>query len=189
MVSIKKTDASSTRRIALFSTFVAVTAVLQVMPKPWGFGLEFTSFLTFSIGVVFGSLFGASLGAFVMFVNGFLSPWGLAGLNIPFQMLGMSVIGAVGGFYKIENTGKARFYGESAVLGAFLTFIYYIFFTNLGFALQTSLFFTKASLLETFVVVQVEGAVFTAFYVISNTVLFGAGVVPLVSAMKKILRR
>jgi hypothetical protein len=124
-----------------------------------------------------------------MFVNGFLSPWGLAGLNMPFQVFGMSVIGAVGGFYKMENNSKVRFYGESAVLGAFLTFVYHIFLLNLGYALQRSLLFSQLSLLEAFVVVQVEGAVFSAFYVVSNTVLFGAGVVPLVSAMKKILGR
>ena len=188
MITRKNSNTSNTKRVALFSTLVAVTTGLQVAPKPWGFGLEFTSFLTFSTGVVFGSLFGASLGAFVMFVNGFLSPWGLAGLNMPFQMLGMSIIGAVGGFYKMENNGKARFYGESAVLGAFLTFIYYTFLLNLGYALQRSLF-SPLSLLEAFVVVQVEGAAFTALYVISNAVLFGAGVVPLVSAMKKILGR
>lgn len=188
MLSKRKTDSSRTKQVALFSTLVAVTTALQIVPKPWGFGLEFTSFLTFSAGVVFGSVFGASLGAFVMFVNGFLSSWGLAGLNMPFQMLGMSIIGAVGGFYKMENNGKARFYGESAVLGAFLTFIYYTFLLNLGYALQRFLF-SPLSLLEMFVVVQVEGAAFTAIYVISNTVLFGAGVVPLVSAMKKILGR
>lgn len=188
MVLIKKSNASNTRRIALFSTFVAVTTALQ-LARPWGWLVEFTTFLTFSTGVVFGSLFGASLGAFVMFVNAFLSPFGLAGLNMPFQMLGMSVIGASGGFYKMEeNNGKTQFFVESAVLGALLTFFYYTFFTNLGFALQMSLF-SQASFLQAFVLVQVEGAIVTAIYVISNTALFGAGVVPLVSAMKRVLGR
>jgi hypothetical protein len=155
--------------------------------KPFPF-VEFTSLLAFSTGIVFGSFFGASLGAIVMFVNAFLSPWGLAGLNMPFQMVGMSIIGAVGGFYKMENYSYARFFAESAVLGAFLTLIYYLI-TNLGFALYTALFLSRISVLEALALVQVTGAVYTLIYIVSNTFLFGAGAVPLVNAMRKLLGR
>jgi len=180
-------EKSKTRQIALFSMLVAVTTAIQVLPRPWG--LEFTSLLTFSTGVVFGSIFGASLGAIVMFVNAFLSPWGQAGINTPFQMSGMSVIGAVGGVYKIENDGKVRCYIESAILGAFLTFVYYTFFTNMGFALHLAFFLSKVPLLDAFVFAQINGAVVTALYIISNTWLFGFGAVPLVNAIRKVLGR
>lgn len=166
---------------------VAVTTSLQVLPRP--LGLEFTSLLTFSTGVVFGSIVGAPLGVVVMFVNAFLSPWGQAGLNMPFQMLGMGIIGAVGGFYKMENDSKARFYAESGILGAFLTFVYYTFFTNLGFALYVAFFLSSTPLLEAFIFAQINGAVVTALYIISNTVLFGVGAVPLVKAIQKLLGR
>lgn len=151
-------------------------------------GLEFTSLLTFSTGVIFGSVLGASLGAFVMFVNAFLSPWGLAGLNMPFQMLGMSIIGTVGGLYKMENDGKARFHAETAVLGAFLTFVYYSI-TNLGFAVYLALPPSSITLLEALVLVQVWGAIFTLLYTVSNTLLFGIGAVPIVNTMRKLLGR
>jgi hypothetical protein len=175
---------SNTRRIALFSVLVAVCVSLQVV-KPFPF-VEFTSILAFSTGIVFGSLFGASLGAIVMFVNAFLSPWGLAGLNMPFQMLGMSIIGAVGGFYKIDNGYNVQFFAETAVLGAFLTFIYYLI-TNVGFAFYTAL--SGIPILEAVVLMQATGAVFTLIYVVSNTFLFGVGTVPLVNAMRKLLGR
>jgi len=182
-------EKSNTRQIAIFSMLVAVTAAIQVLPKPWGLGLEFTSLLTFSTGVVFGSVFGASLGAIVMFVNAFLSSWGQAGINMPFQMLGMSMIGAVGGVYKMENDGKARFCAESAILGAFLTFVYYTFFTNMGFALYLAFFLSRTPLLEAFVFAQINGAIVTALYIVSNTFLFGFGAVPLVNAIRKVLGR
>ncbi len=90
-----------TKQIALFSVLVAVCIAIQILPRP--LGLEFTSFLTFSTGVVFGGILGASFGITVMIVNGFLSPWGMAGINLPFQMLGMGIIGTVGGLYKMKN--------------------------------------------------------------------------------------
>lgn len=175
-----------TRQIALLSVLFAVTTSLQVVPRP--LGVEFTSLITFSTGVVFGGIIGASLGFFVMFVNAFLSPWGLASLNMPFQMLGMSIIGAVGGFYKIDQGGNARFYAETAILGAFLTFIYYLI-TNVGYAIYFSLFLSRISILEALVLVQVTGVVFTIIYMVTNIFIFGVGAVPLVNAMRKILWR
>jgi len=100
----------------------------------------------------------------------------------------MSIIGAVGGFYKMENYSHARFFAESAVLGAFLTLIYYLI-TNLGFAFYTALFLSRISILEALALVQVTGAVYTLIYIVSNTFLFGAGAVPLVNAMRKLLGR
>jgi len=179
-------EKSNTHRIALISVLVTVCTVLQVLPRPWG--LEFTSFLTFSTGVVFGSVLGASLGAIVMFVNAFLSPWGLASVNMPFQMLGMGIIGTVGGLYNMENDDKARFYAETAVLGAFLTFIYYLI-TNLGFAVYVVLPPSRIPILEAFVAAQLSGAVFTLIYIVSNAFLFGVGTVPLVNAVRKLLGR
>ena len=159
---------------------------MQVLPRPPG--LEFTSLITFITGVVFGSIFGASLGFFVMFVNAFLSPWGFAGFARPFQLLGMSIIGAVGGLFKIDKDGNTRFYAEAAILGAFLTFIYYLI-TNIGYAIYLALFLSRISILEALVVAQVTGIVFTITYVVTNTFIFGVGTVPLVNAMRKILGR
>jgi len=172
-----------TRQIALFSVLVAVSIALQVT-KSFPF-VEFTSLIVFSTGVVFGSPLGAFLGGLVMFVNGFLSPWGLAGLNIPFQMLGMGITGAVGGLYRMESTGHIGFYAETAVLGAFLTLVYYLI-TNAGYALQLALF-SHVPLLEALVLAQIMGAVFTLLYIVSNTFLFGIGAVPLVNTVQKLL--
>jgi hypothetical protein len=179
----KKPDA---RKIALFSVTVALCVAIQILPRP--VGLEFTSFLTFCIGVVLGSVFGALLGTSVMFANAFLSSYGLAGLSAPFQIVGMGLIGAVGGFYKMDKDDHARFYVETAVLGAFLTFIYYTI-TNLSYAVIVALPPSEIPILEAIVISQVNGIVFTLLYMVSNTVLFGIGAVPLVTAMRKFLRR
>ena len=107
---------------------------------------------------------------------------------MPFQMLGMGIIGAVGGFYKMENDVKARFFIETAILGAFLTFVYYLI-VNVGFAIFISLFVSKIPIMESLVLAQVTGAVFTVSYTILNIFLFGFGAVPLVNAMRKLLGR
>jgi hypothetical protein len=173
-----------TRQIALFSVLVAASLAVQ-LTKPFPF-VEFTSLIIFSTGVVFGSLMGAFLGGLVMFVNGFLSPWGLAGLNMPFQMLGMGITGAMGGLYKMENNRKIGLYVEAAVLGAGLTLVYYLI-TNTGYAFQLAFVLSQIPLLEALVLSQIWGAVFTVLYTVSNTILFGIGAVPLVNTMQKLL--
>jgi uncharacterized membrane protein len=172
----------NTQKTALFTVLVALCTAIQIMPRP--VGLEFTSLLTFCAGAVFGSLLGATFGAMVMFVNAFLSPWGFAGLNMPLQMLGMGIIGTVGGFYKIKNSNNTELHVGSAVLGAFLTFIYYLI-ANLGFAVYLT---SGIPSFEAIVLAQVYGAFFTLIYTVSNTFLFGVGVAPIVKTMQKLLR-
>ncbi len=174
----------STRKIALLSLLFAVCTALQLVPRPPG--LEFTSLITFATGVVFGSVFGASLGVFVMSVNAFLSPWGFASLNMFFQMLGMAIIGAVGGFYKIDKGRSARFFVETAILGAFLTFIYQMI-VNGGYAIYLSLFLSHISVLDALVLVQVTGIIFTVTQVSTNTIIFGVGAIPLINSIRKVV--
>ena len=183
---MKTNNIQNTRRIALFSVMASLCTVLQVVPRPPG--LEFTSLLTFSTGVIFGSVFGASLGVIVMLVNAFLSPVGFAGLNMPFQLVGMGLIGLVGGLYKMQDDGTARFVAETAILCAFLTFTYYLI-TNAGFALYLVLFGGNVSFAEAIAIAQVTGAPFTLTYIITNILLFGIFTVPLVSSMEKLLGR
>jgi len=103
-----------------------------------------------------------------MFINGFLSPWGFAGIIMPFQMLGMALMGFAGGFYRKtlgRNFGVAESLNfESACLAAFLTLIYDII-TNAGYALLFNL---------PIIAVLIAGVWFSVVHVVSNTVLFGA---------------
>lgn len=84
----------------------------------------------------------------------------------------------------MTNGSNVRFFGETAVMGAFLTLIYYII-TNMGFAINLMLF-TQFSPLDAIIISQISGAFVTLMYIISNTILFGFGVVPLVSAIRKL---
>jgi len=88
----------TTRQLALFSVLIATCLGVQLSPRPGN--VEFTSLITFTLGVFFGGVIAGMFGASVMFVNGFLSPWGLAGMNMPFQMAGMIIIGVAGGIYR-----------------------------------------------------------------------------------------
>jgi hypothetical protein len=149
--------------------------------------VEFTSLISFTVGVAFGCWFGVVLGASVMFVNGFLSPYGLAGLVILFQAAGMSLIGLAGGVYsKTVAEDKAKWMPvEVAILGAFLTLIYDTI-TNVGYALQFSMF--TNSIIASFIGVLVAGSVFMVIHVASNTVLFMTSI-PIVKGIQKLLGR
>jgi len=177
----------NTRRIALLSILTALSVAIQLAPRfP---SVESTSLISFTVGVVFGSWTGAFLGALVMFANSYLSFWGLAGLNMPFQMVGMGIIGLVGGLYgktiqKGEIVSKRNII-EAVILGAFLTLIYDIL-TNFGFAVQLSLF-TGASLWLAFVGVLITGAVFAFIHVASNVFLFMVAI-PLAKIMRQLTR-
>lgn len=177
----------NTRRIALLSVLTALSVAIQLAPRVPN--IESTSLISFVVGVVFGSLTGAFLGALVMFANSYLSFWGLAGLNMPFQMVGMGIIGLVGGLYGKTIEESKAFKGknivEVVILGAFLTLIYDIL-TNFGFAVQISLF-TGASIWIAFVGVLITGAVFAFIHVTSNAFLFMI-VIPLAKIMRELTR-
>ena len=177
-----------TRRIALLSVLTALSVAIQLLPGRIP-SIESTSLISFIVGIVFGSWTGCLLGALIMFANGFLSSWGLGGLNMPFQMAGMGLIGFVGGLYgKAIGSGdiiRGRNVAEGMVLGAFLTLLYDIL-TNFGFAVQITLF-TGIPLWAAFVGALITGAVFASIHVLSNILLFFAAM-PMAKAMRELTR-
>jgi len=172
------------RHLVLFIVLAALCIGTQLTPRPPN--VEFTSLIVFLAGAVLGVSFGAGLGVLVMVTNGFVSPWGLAGLILPFQVLGMAVVGVGGGLYRRSRRGSydAKSCAETAVLGAFLTLVYDTV-TNFGFAV--TLMLTGQPIFLTFISVLVSGAVFSLIHVVSNTVIFGAAFVPVTNAMQKLL--
>lgn len=153
----------NTRCTALLSVIASLCVGIQITPRPPN--IEFTSLICFVTGFVFGSKFGASLGALTMFINGFLSPWGFAGIITPFQMVGMMMIGLVGGVYKRSlkgNSYSSRLMRiEIAILVAFLT-MFYDLLTNVGYAIMFGKYVIAAF---------ATGVFFTIIHVGSNAVL------------------
>jgi hypothetical protein len=131
---------------------------------------------------MFGSAFGAALGSLTMFINGFLSPWGFAGIIMPFQMVGMALIGFVGGVYRklLGGNSMEKAYTkilrlEVSFLAAFLTLIYDVI-TNIGWALPSN---------TPIIAALISGTWFTIIHVLSNVAVFGGAFHTLV----KIIRR
>jgi len=157
---------------------------IQLAPRPPN--VEFTSLFTFLVGFVLGSLVGGLFGAFVMFVNGFLSPWGFAGLNMPFQMFGMALTGLAGGFYR-KFACKGHFMDfciEISVLGAFLTVLYDLI-TNFGFAVFQTL--NGVPFGTALFVALAFGTPFSVVHILSNAVVFGVAFFPIIKAVDKVL--
>jgi hypothetical protein len=169
----------TSRQAALFSVLAALCIGIQLTPRPPN--VEFTSLITFTMGVFFGSLLAGLFGALVMFVNGFFSPWGFAGMIMPFQMAGMLIIGVAGGVYKRYVAGETsgRLCIEAAVLGAFLTLIYDII-TNSGTAMVTGI-----PLILTFFM----GIGMSFLHICSNTAFFGFAFIPLVRTLQRFWKR
>lgn len=169
----------TTRQLAVFSILASTCVAIQLSPRIGN--VEFTSLITFTVGVFFGGLIGGLFGAIVMFINGFLSPWGVAGFVMPFQMVGMAIIGIAGSIYIRYGTEESsrRLFAEAAVLGAFLTLIYDII-TNSGVAIQAQ---------SAFLSVFLFGIPMSILHVVSNTVFFGFAFTPLSRALKNFFGR
>jgi len=148
--------------------------------------IEFTSLVVFLVGAVFGISFGATLGILVMLINGFFSPWGFAGLMLPFQVAGMVIVGIGGGLYRRTRGGSydASSCVEAAVLGAFLTLVYDII-TNFGVAISYMLI--GMPILQAFITAIISGAIFSAIHVVSNTAVFGIIFFPLTNTLQRLL--
>jgi len=167
------------KRVALLTVMTSLCVGIQLTPRPPN--VEFTSLICFLIGFLFGGFFGALLGALTMFINGFLSPWGFAGVIMPFQMLGMALLGFVGGVYRKSLCKNSSMFGSStwevSFLASFLTLSYDII-TNVGFAILFNV---------DIIVVLIAGTWFTIIHVVSNTMLFGAAFFRLVKITNKLL--
>lgn len=174
----------NTNRLALLSLLTALCVGIQLTPRPPN--VEFTSLVSFAAGAAFGSWAGAFLGGMTMFINGFFSPWGHAGLNMPFQMVGMAVAGILGRVYKRfapNEFSSARFCLETAILGALIALIYDLI-TNVGVGIQ----FISAGVdpaLALFSAVA-YGSFFSLIHILSNSAVFGFLLLPFTSALNSL---
>jgi hypothetical protein len=166
------------RQISLLSILTALCLAVQLLPRPPN--VEFTSLIVFTTGVIFGGFAGIMLGSLVMIVNGFISSYGFAGIVIPFQILGMSLIGLIGGlFKKFANDGAVQLCIKAAMFGALLT-LAYDFITNVGYAIMFSLPIT---------LVLIWGLTFSLIHMVSNAIIFGSMMVPLSRISRRMLGR
>lgn len=173
----------NTRQIALLTVLTAVALGIQLAPRP--INVESTSLFSFLVGIFYGGVVGGFFGGFVMFVNGFLSPWGYGGLMIPFQMAGMAIIGFAGGIYEryVLEVSSARVRVEVAVLAASLTLLYDAI-TNTGVAVDLML--AGVPMTIALITAFSTGVFASLIHVSSNTVLFASGFVPLLKALQNV---
>jgi predicted membrane protein len=171
----------NTRKLALLTILAGLSLALQVTPRPPN--VEFTSFFSFVVGLTAGAWVGAFFGSFVMLLNGFLSPVGFGGLNIPFQMAGMIIAGVLGGVYgrfTRDITFSANFFVETAVLGACIALIYDLI-TNVGFGVQLILTGEDPSL--ALLTALTYGSFYSLLHIVSNSVVFGVLFLPVTNAL------
>jgi len=173
-----------TRKIVSLIILTSLCVSLQLAPRPPN--VEFTSLIVFLVGAVFGASFGATLAILVMLINGFFSPWGFAGLMLPFQIAGMAITGIGGGLYRRTRGGlyDGRSHVEVAVLGAFFTLVF-DFITNFGVAVSYML--TGTPILIAVISTIISGALFSLVHVVSNFFVFGIVFVPVTNTLQELL--
>ncbi len=176
-----KTHTSKTGRLALFTVLLALCLAIQLTPRPPN--VEFTSFFSFVVGFVFGVIQGVFFGCVVMFANGFLSPYGIAGFIMPFQIVGMAAAGFLGGVYRKmmpQESDSARFCAEISVFGALIALVYDII-TNLGVGFQ--FFLSGMDLTLAMITAIAYGALFSVIHILSNTAVFTVLTPPLMKIL------
>lgn len=97
---------------------------------------------------------------------------------LPFQMVGMIILGVSGGIFGKVIDGslsKARLSIEAAILGAFLTLVYDLL-TNFGAAVLFG---------QAFVPILIFGMFFSITHICWNTFLLGIGFVVLFRIIKR----
>jgi hypothetical protein len=158
---------NKTLTIAFISVLAVLCLIIQISPRPPN--VEFTSLFTFTIGFIFGSIVGGLFGSFVMLINGFLSPWGLAG-----------------GVYRkfAYEQRPVEFCVEAAILGGFLTALYDLI-TNFGFAVFQALIGVPFNI--ALITALAYGTFFSIIHVVSNTAVFGVAFLPITKAVYKVL--
>lgn len=173
-----------THTLTFLIVLTALCAAIQVIPRPPN--VEFTSFFSFVVGLTEGAMVGALFGSFVMLINGFFSPWGFGGLNIPFQMAGMIIAAVLGGVYKRfthDISYSPKFSLETAVLGAFIALIYDLI-TNVGYSTQLILAGESPSL-ALFTALAI-GSFYSLAHIVSNSLVFGVLFLPITSGLNSL---
>jgi len=173
------------RKLSLLTILASLCLAIQLTPRPPN--VEFTSFFTFTVGLIYGVLDGAFFGCFIMFVNGFISPYGFSGLNMPFQMVGMAIAGILGGVYRWrmpERIVSARFCIEAAIIGALSALIYDLV-TNVGVGLSYVL--AGMNLALAMLTAIAYGVFFSIIHISSNTAVFGILTLPSIKALNKLV--
>jgi predicted membrane protein len=173
-----------TRKLALLIILTGLCVALQITPRPPN--VEFTSFFSFVVGLMEGALVGAFFGSIVMLTNGFLSPWGFGGLNIPFQIVGMIMAAVLGSVYRrfTRDIGFSKnFFVATAVLGAFIALIYDLI-TNFGVGVQ--LIFAGEDPSLAFLTSIAYGSFYSLLHIVSSSLVFGVLFLPVTNALNNL---
>ena len=146
--------------------------------------VEVMSFLVFSSGFIFGVKVGSLVGLISMTIYTTWNPWGgpIPVISLA-QIFGMSLFGAVGGFYGSSYRQRVNFsivdLLEIGFIAAILTLFYDI---------ETSIAYAYAFGLEKALLwVIIAGTPYMLIHVISNVFIFSFGMKPINRATKQFM--
>lgn len=140
-------------------------------------------FFVFISGFIFGSLVGASIGILVWIIYGVINPYGFFLPVWLATMFSEAIYGFIGGFLGKRaastnlNSNRLELGVVFGATGFFLTLVYDLI-TNVVYAWAFNM---------PLIAVLIMGIPFAVVHELSNTILFGACSIPLITALEKFI--
>lgn len=175
-MDIRKVSVITTLTALCIATNYALVGVHQVKAM---------DFIVFIGGFCFGAYAGAFIGILTWAVYGVINPYGFVPQVWLATMFSEAIYGIVGGLlgknfvstdFNDQRLGLSILFGT---MGFILTLIYDLI-TNVVYAFTFGIPFVAAI---------VVGTPFTILHQISNVAIFGVGSIPVISVLKKVVKR
>lgn len=174
----------NTLKVSIVATLVAL-CVATNYALVGVFQVKAMDFIVFVGGFCFGPFAGAFIGILSWAVYGVINPYGFVPQVWLATMFSEAIYGLLGGLLG-KNLALTNFNDERFKLSVFfgtmgfiLTLIYDLI-TNVAFALALGM---------PIIVAIVSGAPATILHEVSNTAIFGVVSIPVITALKKVVRR
>jgi hypothetical protein len=141
--------------------------------------VKFMDLIVFTGGYLFGSGFGATLGALIWLVYGTINPYGVNLLTLAATILGEILYGVAGGVLRVGLRVEPGWSPDLrlGVAGFLLTFVYDLF-TNVVSAYVAGIPVSVA---------LISGVPFAIMHEVSNAVFFAVGLPPLLRAIGSVM--
>ena len=138
--------------------------------------VKFMDLIVFTGGYLYGSVYGATLGALIWLVYGTVNPYGFNLLTLAATILGETLYGVAGATLRRKLRVEAGWGPDIrlGVIGFLLTFVYDLF-TNVVSAFIAGIPVTVA---------LISGVPFAVMHELSNAVFFAVGLPPLLQAIR-----
>jgi hypothetical protein len=173
-VGLKENGLTPTRKASTLAVMAAAAIATNYLLIGVA-NVKFMDLIVFTGGYMYGSGFGATLGALIWLVYGTVNPYGVNLVTLAATILGETLYGVAGGVLRVGLRVEPGWGPDLrlGVAGFLLTFVYDVF-TNVVSAYVAGIPVSVA---------LISGVPFALMHEVSNAVFFAVGLPPLLRAI------